>query len=105
MFTYLKIFGVLRLLLIATALVLMLLAPEPGSDAARSGWELIPTLIAPAMVPLVFMLLMFDLMMCRIRMHDDEHTRKNFRVISHTELATALLLLLVWIPFFLAIGR
>jgi len=66
---------------------------------------MIPTLIAPAMVPLVFMVLMFDFMMCRIHMHDDGHTRKIFRVISYTELATTLILLLVRMPFFLAIGR
>jgi len=101
---YLKTFGALRVLLITAALVLAMLAPKPGTEAARNGWEVIPTLIAPAMVPLVFMGLLFDFMMCRVRM-SDEQVRAKFRYISYVELATALVLLLIWLPFFLAIGR
>lgn len=101
---YLKNFGALRVLLITAAIALAVLAPEPGTAAARSGWEVIPTLIAPAMTPLVFMVLMFDFMMCRVRM-TDEPVRKKFRIISYVELTTAFILLLIWLPFFLAIGR
>lgn len=104
MTNYLKIFGALRISLITIAIVLAVLAPEPGTAAARSGWEMIPTLIAPAMAPLVFMVLMFDFMMSRVRM-TDELVRKKFRIISYVELATAFILLLIWLPFFLAIGR
>lgn len=84
--------------------MLAVLSPEPGVSAARSGWEMIPTLIAPVIVPLVFMVLLFDFMMSRVRM-SDEPVRNKFRIISYTELAIALLLFLVWLPFFLAIGR
>jgi hypothetical protein len=86
------------------AIIVMILRPAPGSDAALSGWEMIPTLVVPAMTPLVFMVLMFDYMMCRIRM-SDEAERKKFRTISYVELASALLLLIIWLPYFLAIGR
>jgi hypothetical protein len=82
----------------------MLLRPELGTYAARSGWEIIPTLVTPAMTPLIFMVLMFDFMMCRIRM-SDENVRDKFRRIGNIELATALLLLILWLPYFLAIGR
>ncbi len=82
----------------------MFIRPEPGSPAARSGVEMIPTLIAPALTPLVFMLLLFDLMMSRIRMTEN-HVREKFRHISYIEFAVALLLFLIWLPFFLAIGR
>ncbi len=104
MTNHLKNFGALRVLLILAALMLAILSPDPGTEAARSGWQIIPTLIAPAMVPLVFMVLLFDFMMCRMRM-TDEPVRKKFRFISYVELSTALVLLLIWLPFFLAIGR
>lgn len=104
MFEHLKNFGALRVLLIVAAIVLAAMSPEPGTAAARSGWEMIPTLIAPTMAPLIFMGLMFDFMMCRVRM-SDELVRPKFRFISYVELATALVLLLIWLPFFLAIGR
>lgn len=103
---YLNQFGALRLALLACVLALTILVPTPGIEAARSGWEMLPTLIAPAMTPLVFMLLMFDIMMCRIRMAETNETvRKKFRFISYVELAAALLLFAIWLPFFLAIGR
>ena len=50
------------------------------------------------------MVLMFDFMMCRIRM-SDEAVRKKFSNIAYIELAVALFLLIMWLPFFLAIGR
>jgi len=101
----LKSLGALRLTLLATVAALIILVPEAGTETARSGWEMLPTLVAPAMTPLVFMLLMFDFMMCRIRMSDEnESIRKKFRLIGYIELAAALLLLIVWLPFFLAIG-
>ena len=104
MFKHLKQFGALRILLLIAALALIIIRAEPGTEAARSGLEVIPTLIAPAMVPLVFMVILFDFMMCRIRM-TDTHVKAKYRLIGYVELATALLLLLAWLPFFLAIGR
>lgn len=99
-----KDLGLLRILLITAALLVIVLTPKPGTEAARSGWEMIPTLVAPAIAPLVFMVLMFDFMMCRVRMTDD-HAKSKFRRISYIELGVAALLFLVWLPFFLAIGK
>ena len=99
----LKNLGILRICLILFALLAIILVPEPDAATAYSGWQIIPTLIAPAMTPLIFMVLMFDFMMCRIRMSDEE-VRNKFRMIGYIDLATALLLLIVWLPFFLTIG-
>jgi len=101
---FIKHLGILRIALLTTAILLGLFATEPGTAAARSGWEMLPTLIVPAMMPLVFMLLLFDIMMCRIRMSEDD-VREKFANISYIEIAVALFLLLMWLPFFLAIGR
>ena len=100
----LKQLGVLRLLLIFAAIIFSGLAPEPGTVAERSGWEMIPTLIAPALAPLILMVLLFDFMMCRIRMSDGQNY-KRFRFISYVELVAVILFLLIWLPFFLAIGK
>lgn len=96
--------GALRFLLILAAIFIAALSPEPGTVATRSGWEMIPTLVAPAMAPLVFMVLLFDFMMCRIRMNDGQDYKK-FQMISYVELVAAILFLLIWLPFFLAIGK
>jgi len=100
----LKDLGILRLILILTAIILALFSTEPGTAAARSGWEMLPSLVLPALTPLVFMVLLFEIMMCRIRM-SDEAVRTKFANISYIEIAVALFLLLMWLPFFLAIGR
>lgn len=100
----LKDLGILRIILIAIAILLALFSTAPGTPAARSGWEMIPSLVLPALTPIVFMVLLFDFMMCRIRM-SDEAVRKKFANISYIEIATALFMFLMWLPFFLAIGR
>lgn len=104
MISFIKSFGALRIALIIAAVLLLFIRPAPGTSAARSGFEIIPTLIAPAMVPIVFMVLLFDIMMCRIRM-SEEDVRKKFQNISFTEIIIASILFIFWLPFFLAIGK
>lgn len=104
MFLYLKRIGLLRIGLIAIAIMLFFIRPEPGTTAARSGLEMIPTLVAPAMAPLVFMVLLFDIMMCRIRMSENSERRK-FLEISYIEIFITCVLAILWLPFFLAIGK
>ena len=99
-----KNLGALRLLLIAAALLIAFLSPEPGTAVDLNGWKIVPTAVIPATTPLIFMVLMFDFMMCRIRM-SDEAVRSKFSTIGYIELAATLFLLLMWLPFFLAIGR
>lgn len=99
-----KDLGILRIILISATILLALFSTEPGTAAARSGWQILPTLVAPAMTPLLFMVLMFDFMMCRIRM-SDAAVREKFSTIGYIEVAAALFLLIMWLPFFLAIGR
>ena len=102
--SFIKDLGALRLILIAFALIIAFLSPEPGIGVNLKGWQVTTTLIAPAIAPLVFMVLMFDFMMCRIRMSDEE-VKNKFRTIGFIELAAALFLFIMWLPFFLAIGR
>lgn len=99
-----KDLGALRIALIAIALVIAFLPPAPGTPVNLNDWQIITTLVAPAMAPLAFMVLMFDFMMCRIRMSDEE-VRNKFRTIGYIEFAAAIFLLLKWLPFFSAIGR
>lgn len=99
-----KDLGALRLVLIATALLVAFMSPQPGTGVDLEGWGIIPTAVIPASTPLIFMVLMFDFMMCRIRM-SDEAVRKKFSNIGYIELAMALFLLIMWLPFFLSIGQ
>ena len=100
----LKELGVLRIILILLAILNAFLSPKPGTAVSLDNWQhVITTLVAPAMAPLIFMVLLFDFMMCRIRM-SDENQRDKFRRIGYIELTIALFLFIMWLPFFLAVG-
>jgi len=100
----LKELGILRIILILLAIGNAFLAPKPGTPVSLESWQqIITTLVAPAMAPLIFMVLMFDFMMCRIRMSDIDQKNK-FRRIGYIELITAVFSFIMWLPFFLAIG-
>lgn len=99
-----KDLGALRLVLITAGLLIAFMSPEPGTNVDLDGWGIVPTAVIPASTPLIFIVLMFDFMMCRIRM-SDEAVRNKFSTIGYIELATALFLLIMWLPFFLAIGQ
>lgn len=106
---YLKILatqlGPLRLMLVGLTLMLIILVPKPGTPSELSGWRVISTLIAPATAPIVFFVLLLDLLMARVWMSDttgDE--RKRYKIIMLVNALLALAVLLAWLPFFLAIG-
>lgn len=99
-------FGALRLMLAALTIVNMLYVQKPGTPPVYSGWDLGPTVIAPVMAPLVLMLLMLDMLMSRVMMVDaTAQARKRLRHVILVELLLALGLLLVWLPYFLALGQ
>jgi hypothetical protein len=103
---YLKSLGLLRGGLIALGLIDVLIRPEPGSYISYSGFEMVQTLVAPAAAPLFIMVILFDALMSKIRASDSTgEERKRFRIILWTELAAVAFMIIMWLPFYLAIGR
>lgn len=99
-------FGALRLMLAALTIVNILYVQKPGTPPVYSDWDLGPTVIAPVMAPLVLMVLMLDMLMSRVMMVDTKgQARKRLRRVILVELLLALGLLLVWLPYFLALGQ
>jgi hypothetical protein len=93
--------GALRLLHGAFLLILILSAPFAGEVAARSGIEMWPSLIAPALVPMFFFVIPLDITMCLISKSGaatDARARYN-RAIKY-DLVLLALLLIAWVPFF-----
>ena len=104
--TLLKSLGFLRLALIGLALINILLRPAPETAVARSGIEIIPTLIAPAAAPILLMVILFEALMSKIRASDatGEESRK-FSRIMWVEIATAAIMAIAWLPYFIALGK
>ncbi|MDH5181841.1 MAG: hypothetical protein OEY07_19435, partial [Gammaproteobacteria bacterium] len=50
--------GPLRWMLYSAVLVTTLFRPAPGSESVYEGWAVFPTLLFPALAPILFMLLL-----------------------------------------------
>jgi hypothetical protein len=94
--------GVLRSMLVLLTLSIILAMPFADVSQAPSGWGLIRSAVLPAAGPIVFMVLMLDLMMCQIFKADADETRRaDLNFIIKIYLVLAAVLVLVWLPAFL----
>ena len=107
----LKLLGALRfglLLLVVIDIVLpagwLLVRPLIGVEASHTGWQAFPVLIAPVLAPILFVVLVFDIAMCSVHAADNPgDAGARHRLIRRIDLGFIALLLLYWIPFFLAL--
>lgn len=98
-------FGPMRLVLAGLALTMMSLIPAKGSVAVYHGWALVPTVLIPMMVPILFMVLMLDVLMSSVFMIDKQGAaRARYRTILFVELILAAGLVLFWVPYFRALN-
>lgn len=97
--------GPLRLGLYLLTAVTAVFAREPDMEAIRYGWQLITTLVVPALSPMVLMVLLFDMLMARVLMSDFEEgpRRARYRLVLKADALVVAMLLLAWLPFFLSL--
>ena len=96
--------GVLRLGLLALALLLAVMATAPGAAPARAGWGLIETVVLPAAAPLLLFGLLFEVLMSAVRLADAEAAqRERWKRVLTAELLAAAVLVAAWAPFFAAV--
>lgn len=99
--------GFLRQALLGLALanaLLPIVHALSGSSPAdgRSLWDVFATLIAPAMAPLLAVVILFDYIMSRVRAADAEGAeRERYAAIARIELLAMLVTLVFWVPYFL----
>ena len=104
--TLIKSLGFLRLSLLGLAILNIALRPEPGAAVVYTLPEMISTLIAPATAPLILMVIMFDALMSKVRASDSEGQEEtDFTRIMFVELAMAIILVIAWFPYFVALGK
>ena len=88
-------------------LTFLLIVFNPGREVADDymGWNVIPAIVMPACVPMVFMGLLLDALMSRVWMVDTEGLeRRRFKTIMIIDLIMAITLLVAWLPYFMVIG-
>ena len=96
-----RLLGVLRLLLCLGVVFVTVLAPLAGDDVFYSGWQMVPTLVAPAVMPIFFFIILLDTMMCLVyRLDNTGNERRRLIWIVRIELALLVVMILAWLPAF-----
>jgi len=98
--------GVLRALLASLTIFLIAMAPFAGGQTQLSGWAMIPTLIVPAVVPMLLFVFPLDMTMSGIYLSSkavDQRPRYKFIIIMDSMLLATLIL--AWLPFFYRLLR
>jgi hypothetical protein len=96
---YIGRLGILRALLGALLLVVVIMAPFAGGADDRAGWSALPSLIAPALLPILIMVVLFDLAMTRVTMPAAQRAAR-YTTILWTYVALLGAAALAWGPFF-----
>lgn len=103
---WLRDLGFMRVGLLLLAAGVMAAAPKPGTAAVVEGTSVLTTLIAPALAPIVFMVLMLDALMGRVMMGSARGAeRERYRRILVTNLVAGIFLFLWWTPYFARLFR
>lgn len=98
---WLRSLGALRVALLLLAVLVILWAPKPGTPQVLEGRQIVSTLIAPALAPIVFMVLMLDALMGKVMSGSARGAeRERYRRIVAANLVAGIALFLWWTPYF-----
>ena len=96
--------GVLRTALLLLTLMATVAMPWADSSLAPAGMGLLRGTVLPAIAPILFMVIVLDLLMCQIAKADEEislQRRRDLHFISILHVIFAAALLLSWLPVIL----
>ena len=100
----LRVFGVLRLSLVGLVFLDMALRPLPGTSPDYESTHAVIAMVASAMAPILFMLLLLDAIMTLVYMSSMEAERKRrYALVLIANLMLAGILLVYWLPYFRAL--
>ena len=94
--------GLLRLMLYTAGVIVIILLPEPGSQTSAEWPMILTTVVVPALAPMIFMVILFDLVVSRVvnKGKDNPIPPANFFWVG---LAIAVIILLRWLPYLLSL--
>ncbi|HCY13176.1 MAG TPA: hypothetical protein DG414_04980 [Gammaproteobacteria bacterium] len=92
----------LRLMLAAVILILVAMAPLALARTSYAGWAFATTVVAPALAPIFFFVVLLDILMCSIFLASAAGAeRQRFRFIIRVELVLWVILTVAWLPLML----
>jgi uncharacterized membrane protein len=96
--------GPLRIALAVCAIIAIFFTPQPGAQVVLFGTGFITTLLIPVLTPMIFMGLLFDALMSRVKQIEADVEEKNrYKLIVIVNLALALTIFITWLPFITAL--
>lgn len=94
--------GALRVFLVT--LVVICLPMVFFSTGETQGWRAVPSYVAPALVVLIVWGLLFDMLMARVLMGEQQgHARDRYKTILLVDAVLLVALLSFWGPFYVAL--
>jgi hypothetical protein len=103
---FLSQLGPMRIALGLLAVAVLVSAPKPHTEAVFDGWRMWPTLIVPTLAPIIFMVLMLDALMSRVKMTSVKgETYARYRRFVIYNLVLGIIVAVYWTPYYLALGR
>lgn len=101
MLLIIKNYGPLRIVLAFTMLFLIVFVPNVGTLETYEGTDAVFNTVVPALTPIIFMVLLLDALMSLVMIDGKTGTgRKISKRNSIISFSLAIILLLVWVPFF-----
>jgi len=98
---YIQELRLLRVAMICFTLALAILSRFAGDEVYYSGWKIIPTLIAPALAPILFFVIWLDVLMSWVFSIDAENVEKSrFGRIVVTDIVLVIILTASWFGYF-----
>ncbi len=91
--------GLLRNMLHGLAFTFLLILPFTEPSWNPRGWDIILGAVIPALVPMTFVIIMLDTLMCKVYQTDAQDLQKKQRygLIVKTNLLIGFILLLTWL--------
>ena len=96
---YIERLGILRTLLAAVLVLFIAMAPFAGDHVEYSNWRILTSLVAPAFAPILFLVVVFDIVMSRVVMSADER-KERYGTVLWTYIGLLFAAALAWGPFF-----
>lgn len=93
--------GALRWALFLFTLFMILFAPPAGARAGAGGWSVFSTIVMPALMPLLFMVLLLDALMSAVFLKGTHlpAQRPRYRLSLAFNLVLLVALVVAWYPF------
>lgn len=96
----------LRVVLAIFAILLAIFAADAGTKANYEGYQVLQTLILPALTPIIFLVLLLDALMNRVWLIDAKDSDKpKYTTLIKIDLLLSGLIFIRWIPYFIEIWR